>query len=402
MRLVRPDIVRLWVIGGTNNVVRWLELLSAALFTYELTGSGFMVAAVTAARTLPMLIFGAFAGVISEALNRKRILQCGMLLTACSSVTICVLALFGVAQPWQIGVASFLCGTVWSTEMSSRRRMVGDAVPPELLSRAIAVDSLAGATTRMIGPLLGGIVYAGMGLAGAYAVTTLLSLTNFVLAWPIVHSQAARPLSLPGAVRDLLEGVRSAVGIAPVMGVLGITVAMNCFVFCYSAMVAPIALTLFGVPNAQVGFLGAAESAGALVAGIMLARGSPPMSPRAFMVAGSVLFAATLMLMPFVSDFWLACLVLVIGGTGTAAFSNMQTLVVMNGAPPAMRSRLLGLITVCIGTGPLGQLLIGALADRYGVLPAVEMMAGTGALVILAISLAWRGAERRPSPALAE
>lgn len=401
-RLVQPDIVRLWVIGGTNNVVRWLELLSAALFTYELTHSGFAVAVVTAARTLPMLLFGAFAGVVSEALDRKRILQWGMLITGLSSAAICALALSGLAQPWQIAVASFLCGTVWSTEMSSRRRMVGDLAPPALLSRAIAVDSLAGATTRMIGPLLGGIVYATMGLGGAYAVTTALTLMNFVLAWPIAHSQVARRLSLPGAARDLLEGLRSAAGIPSVMGVLGITVAMNACVFCYSAMVAPIALTLFGVPNAQVGFLGAAESAGALVAGILLARGSPPMAPRAFMVAGSVLFAITLMLMPFVANFWLACLVLVIGGSGTAAFSNMQTLVVMNGAPPAMRSRLLGLITVSIGTGPLGQLLIGALADRYGVLPAVEIMAASGALAILAIGLAWRAAERRPSPVLAE
>ncbi len=271
-RLVRPDIVRLWVIGGANNVVRWLELLSAALFTYELTGSGFAVAAVTAARTLPMLMFGAFAGVVSEALNRKRILQWGMVLTASSSAVICALAVLGMAQPWQIGLASFLCGTVWSTEMSSRRRMVGDLVPPALLSRAIAIDSLAGATTRMIGPLLGGVVYAGLGLSGAYALTVALSVMNFALAWPIAHSQVSRRLSLPGAARDLLEGLRSAAGIPPIMGVLGITVAMNAFVFCYSAMVAPIALTLFGVPNAQVGFLGAAESAGALVAGILAAR----------------------------------------------------------------------------------------------------------------------------------
>jgi len=75
---------------------------------------------------------------------------------------------------------------------------------PDLLSRAIAVDSLAGATTRMIGPLLGGFVYATMGLAGSYAVTTALTVMNFILAWPIAHSQAARRLSLPGAVRDLL------------------------------------------------------------------------------------------------------------------------------------------------------------------------------------------------------
>jgi len=68
----------------------------------------------------------------------------------------------------------------------------------------------------------------------------------------------------------------------------------------------------------------------------------------------------------------------------------MQTLLVISGSPPAMRSRLLGLITVCIGTGPLGQLAIGALADDVGLRPAVEIMAGSGLVAILAIGWVWR------------
>ena len=165
-----PDIVRLWVIGGTNNVVRWLELLASALFTFELTHSGLMVAGVTAARTLPMLMFGAFAGVVSEAVDRKRIMQFGMMVTATTSAVICGLALAGLARPWHIALSNFICGTVWSAEMSSRRRMVGDRAAPGQLSRVIAIDSLAGASTRMIGPLLGGIVYDLVGLPGAYAI----------------------------------------------------------------------------------------------------------------------------------------------------------------------------------------------------------------------------------------
>ena len=98
-RVAEPDIVRLWVIGGTNNVVRWLELLASALFTFELTHSGLVVAFVTAARTLPMLLFGAFAGVLSEAIDRKRIMQFGMVVTAATSAAVCLLALGGLARP---------------------------------------------------------------------------------------------------------------------------------------------------------------------------------------------------------------------------------------------------------------------------------------------------------------
>ena len=120
--------LRLWAIGGCVNTMRSFEVLCAALFTLDVTGSGLAVAVVSAARTLPMLLLGAFAGVMSEAVNRKHILLAGQVMSAIVSATIAVLAAFGVVQPWHVGLAALLAGTVWSTEMSTRRRMVGESV----------------------------------------------------------------------------------------------------------------------------------------------------------------------------------------------------------------------------------------------------------------------------------
>ena len=92
--------LRLWAIGGCVNTMRWFEVLAAALFTLDVTGSGLAVAVVSAARTLPMLLLGAFAGVMSEAVNRKRILLIGQIMSGLGSATIAVLAAFGVARPW--------------------------------------------------------------------------------------------------------------------------------------------------------------------------------------------------------------------------------------------------------------------------------------------------------------
>src|SRR5438552_10854361 len=77
-----PNYLRLWLAGGLGNATRWLELLVAGIFTYDLTGSAFLVAAVTVARTLPMLFLGAIAGVVAEALNRKRLLIGGLAVMA--------------------------------------------------------------------------------------------------------------------------------------------------------------------------------------------------------------------------------------------------------------------------------------------------------------------------------
>jgi hypothetical protein len=112
------------------------------------------------------------------------------------------------------------------------------------------------------------------------------------------------------------------------------------------------------------------------------------------MLGGSAAFLVALVAMPLIPSYWLACLVLTAGGTGLALFGNMQTTLVLTAIPAAVRSRQMGLITVCIGTGPMGQLLIGALAERLGPPGAVLSVAGMGLFVLSGVAVLWARAER--------
>ena len=91
--LATPNYLRLWFAGGIGNAMRWLELLVAGIFTYEVTQSAFLVALVIVARSLPMLLIGSIAGVIGEAMNRKRLLVTQLLVLAASSAVLCVLVI---------------------------------------------------------------------------------------------------------------------------------------------------------------------------------------------------------------------------------------------------------------------------------------------------------------------
>ena len=77
---------------------------------------------------MPMLLLGAFAGVMAEAVDRKRVLVIGQLITSGRVGDGRHPGAFGVARPWHVGVAALIAGIVWSTEMSTRRRMVGESV----------------------------------------------------------------------------------------------------------------------------------------------------------------------------------------------------------------------------------------------------------------------------------
>src|SRR3954454_216028 len=111
-----PTFLRLWMLGGTVNAMRWVEMLAAGLFTWQATGSGVAVSMVLAARSLPMLCFGAFAGLACDAWDRKRVVFCGLLVSAASAASVAALALLGEIRPWQIAIAAFVSGTMWATE----------------------------------------------------------------------------------------------------------------------------------------------------------------------------------------------------------------------------------------------------------------------------------------------
>jgi MFS family permease len=394
--LSSPSFVRLWSIGGCVNAMRWFEVLAAALFTLDMTGSGLAVAVVSAARTLPMLFLGAFAGVMAEAVDRKRVLVLGQFITAAASATVAVLGLFGVARPWHLVATALVAGTIWSTEMSTRRRMVGESVAPALIPRALALDTLTNSITRMLGPVVGGALYQFGGLAGAFSLSALVYLLAALLALGLRHEQEPRRFILSQVPHDLAESLTFARGHAVIAGVLMVTIAMNLLGFPYAALVAPIGRQHFMASPILVGVMAASESFGAFLGGLWLTSGDPPGKGRTLMVGGSLLFLVCAALMPLAPIFSLACALLVAGGCGSAAFANMQTSLIITYAPPHIRSRLMGLLTVCIGAGPVGILLVGTLATVLGPLGAVDAIELSGLVAVAAAGLIWRRRERQP------
>lgn len=392
--LSSPGFLRLWAVGGCVNTMRWFELLSAALFTLDVTGSGLDVAIVSAARTMPMLLLGAFSGVLTEAVNRKHVLLIGQVVACLSSGSIAVLAGFGVARPWHLGVAAAVTGIVWSTEMATRRRMVGECVEPALVSRALALDTMSNSFTRLIGPVAAGAVYQILGIGGSYTASACVFGIAAILVYGMRYRQDTRRLILGNVPRDLAEGIAYARGNVTIAGVLAVTIAMNLLGFPYSALVAPIGKMVFQVSPLLVGVLAASESVGAFIGGIWLTAGGPRLSGRVLMVGGSLLFLVCVMLMPLAPTFPLACALLAVGGFGSSAFANMQTSLIVLHTPAHIRSRLMGLLTVCIGMGPLGILLFGAMADIFGPMLAIDLVEAAGFVSVALMGLWWRRRDR--------
>lgn len=391
-RLLRtPDYRRLWLLGGIANAMRWLELLAATLWTFEATGSALAVSAVAMMRALPMLLLGAVAGALAERMDRRRLLIALQSSSALGAGSVALLAVSGQLAPWHLMIQGLLAGLAWAGEMATRRRMAADAAPAADLVPAIALDTLTGSTTRAIGPLLGGVLFQWTGLAIATGIACALHLVALRLA--IGVTPAPRRGGTGGAFAGIAEAAQLALSTPALRMVLGVTLVMNVFAFCYAAILPAFGALAFAASGAAIGLLAAAEPFGALLGGLWIALGKRTPPGTAPLVLGSAMFLLLLIAVAFSGAYRLAWGLLALGGLGTARFAAMQTSVVMIAAPPEIRSRVLGLVTTCIGMGPLGVLSAGALTDALGPRLAIALMAGIG-LAVLALLL-WNEARLR-------
>ena len=384
--LADGNYVRLWLTGCAASMVRWLEILAAGVYTYDLTGSALAVAAVAAARTLPLLAIGAVVGAVAEAVNRKTLLLIGQSAYVLSASILFVLAATGTIQVWHLFVGGLVAGTAWAGELSVRRRMIGEVAGRERIAQGLALDSVTNSFTRMFGPIAGGVTLQTLGLEGVYLLSVALQALGLLMVAGLVYREEVRALDLRRVPADIAEGIAAARARPILLGVLSVTVIMNAFGFCYGAMIPAIGREVYAVSPALVGILAAAEGAGALVGGLIIASGRPRISHGRVFAGGTVLLLSGVGLAALSPWYALALPLLFVGGLGTAGFGSMQSTLVMMESPPEARSRMMGILTVCIGTAPLGVLAIGAMSDFMGPSPAMLTMAATG-LLLLALAV---------------
>ena len=391
--LLRDGAFRaLWIAGGLNGVVRWLEFLAISVYVFQITGSAFQVALIGTLRLVPLALFGAFAGAVAERIGRRAVfLWCAgtMALVAAAQA---VLVQAGQIALWHIAVGAFCSGVFWATDLPARRTMMAELAGTDRVAPAMGLDSATNNATRMLGPLLGGVLFELLGLGGAFVIAALLYL-GCVLLVVRVREERAAPSAARRMLASILDGLRIVRRDRAIVGTLAITVIFNVFGFPVVSMVPVIGKDELGLSPGLVGLLMGAEGAGALVGAVLAAFYARPAMFRRVYWGGCMLYLTMVLALGLATTAPLAGLCLLAVGVGGAGFATMQSTLVFLSAPPEARSRLMGVLSVFIGSSPIGFLHVGLLAEWLGAPTALLVMAGEG--VVLLLLLWWRVPEVR-------
>lgn len=382
--------LRVWLSGGFIGTMRWLEILVIAIFTLEVTGSAFMVAMMMMLRSLPLFLFGTISGAIAEQVNRKVLMLCALIMATVVAVALALLARSGQIEIWHIAMGVFLSGTLWTTEFPVRRTMLGEIAGPARIGPAMGLDSATTNGTRMLGPALGGLLYETIGIDGAYLLGAALYTIGFGLIITLDYRPAQALVRQWNVFKTIREGLVYVRGNRAIIATLAVTVIMNVWGFPFAAMVPVIGVEEMGLTAFPIGILMSAEGAGAFMGALLIATFGRPEWFNKLYLYGSFLVMIMVAIFSFSTMFGLSLGLLLTAGFGAAGFSAMQTTIMFTLAPPEMRGRVMGVLTVCIGSGPLGMLHIGLLAGWLGASTAMLVVALEGIVMMAIAAWVWR------------
>ena len=382
-------------VGTLTSLVRWFEMLVVGVYVFAATGSATLTAVMSALRVVPLALFGAFGGAVSDRFDRRRLMQWSLAAMCALSAGLAGLAWSGRIEIWHLGAAAFASGVFWIMDFPVRRALIGEVIPSSLLGRAMGVDTITNNGTRMLGPLAGGALLVTVGLEGTFAISSVLYALSLLSCYP-VRFQPPRPETRRANVwRSFGEGIRRLRRDRNLAAILSVTVVFNLWAFPMVAMIPVVGEEQLGLGPSGVGLLASAEGAGALVGSFLIAVLARPVSFVALYFGGCAAFVVFSIGFAASPIAWLAGVMLLSVGLGGAGYAAMQTTLVLFTTPAEVRGRMLGVLSACIGTSPIGFYHVGLLADWLGAPDAIALIGLEGLIALVVVSLVWPELHRR-------
>lgn len=359
-----PAFRRLWISQLCSSFGAQMTTIAVLFQVWQSTGSAAWTGAIGLAQAVPLIAFGLFAGALADRLDRRRYyLVCTVGQGACSALlaTQALLGTFPVVAVLLVVAAQSVFGAGSSP---TARTFLPRLVRTEHLGAALALNRIAFQASMMVGPAIGGLVVAGVGIGGCYLIDALSFGAAFYGAFRLpraVSAMSAEAAPRPG-LRGVADGLSYLMHTAPVRGALLTDLATT---------VLTMPVSLFPLLNAErfggnprtLGLFLAAIAVGGVTASVFSGTFTRLPRPGAVMLLGSTVWGAALLTLGLVSNAWLglACLA-VAGAADTLAVVSRSTVVQLN-TPDEMLGRVAAAEQIAGQAGPeLGNLRAGLTA----------------------------------------
>lgn len=365
-----------------STVGTWLQMTATGLLVYDLTGDAGDVGISMLCQFLPMLLLGAWAGVLADRHDRLRIVKVTQVLQALQALVLGVLALTDHAGLYTLYALSLILGVITAIDNPARRGFVTDLVEPQEISNAIALNTATMTSARIIGPALAGMLAHVLDIGWLFIAN---GVSFAFILWPLFivdTSQLHQSEAPPRGGTPIRDAMRFVVRHPRLRVMFLVYTLMGTFSFNFSVSLLKLSDARFDHAT-FFGYLMAINGFGSMVGSLLTARRAAVSDRWLFFVA--TLFGVASLGIAWAPTFWMALVLVVPAGLGSAAFVASANSIFQAEGPPEMRGRLLALGAVAfLGSTPIGAPITGWIAERVS---AEWSVAYGGVVALLSVAL---------------
>lgn len=386
-RALRVRNYRLFFAGQIVSVSgTWMQSVAQAWLVLRLTGSGAALGLIIALQTLPILIGGAYGGVIADRVDKRRMLYATQAAAAALALTLGLLTLTGLVQLWMVGGLALGLGLVNMVDIPTRQSFVQEMVGREDLTNAISLNSVIMNGARIVGPALAGVLIATVGIAVCFLVNAASYLAVLAGLWAMRGPELNRVTPGHRSPGQLLEGLRYVWRRPELRTPLLMMAVVGCFAFEFTVSLPLLARFTFHTGAQGFGAMSSVFGVGAVGGGLLTAALGRPTGRR--LVLAGLAFGALILLTAMAPTFPLTLALLAATGATGMAFAALANSTIQLSADPGMRGRVMALYAVAfMGSTPIGGPIVGWVGQSIS--PRAALGLG-GVATILAALAAYR------------
>jgi MFS family permease len=390
---------RLYFVGqGTSLVGTWMQQVAAAWLVFQLTDSPAWLGIVVFAGQAPALVVSPLAGAVIDRSDRRWLVLLTQALSLVQASVLAALTLSGSVTVWQVIALSLFLGIVNALDIPARQALLADLVGSgDDLANAIALNSSAFNSARLIGPALAGLLLAQTSAGVCFLVNAL----SYVAVLAALLAMRLPQRALPADAGPLWSGIREGLAYTwnqpALRAVLLLVGLISTAGTAVSTLLPALAKELPGGGASAFGLLTAASGVGALLAAGYLACRRGLSGLTTCLAAAPVLFGLGTAALSFAGTLGTSALLLALTGFALVLLSASGNTLLQSQADEDKRGRVMSLYTAAVtGAAPLGGLFAGQLADSIGVACTLSL-AGVASLAAALAFLAQLFRQRRPA-----
>lgn len=340
----------------------WVQWMAQGWLVLRLTDSGLGLGLVTALQWSPILVFGAWAGVLADRFDKRKLLIATNAAGALLSLILGVVTVAGAVELWMVVVIALLLGLVTAVDNPTRQTFTLEMVGRDRLTNAVSLNTATFTTARVMGPAIAGFLITYVGMGECFLVNVASFVPIIVALVTMDTDQLTRSMPVEQGRGQVREGLRYVAKMPVLKTLLVIMAIVGTLQYNFQVILPLLARETFGGNAATLGVLGVGIGIGMFVGSLTSATFGRP-SHRLLLLAGTSLGTFTL-LVAGAPALWVAVALLVPLGASSMAFLATMNSTLQLTSSDEMRGRVMAIYFVLfLGSTPIGAPIVGWVAE---------------------------------------